>query len=100
MGRPMSKEKIDDKMVVNVLMESIRVGVPYYKAAERAKIHRSTFKRWMDTAEEQISKGIESKYTTLYNNIKKAEGDAIAVALAEIRTAGKKHWTEIGRAHV
>jgi len=57
-------------------------------AAARAGISESTLQKWMARGR----KG-EEPFDTFVTAVKKAERDAEAVAVGEIRKAGKKNWT-------
>ena len=79
--------KFDDGRAASILVD-LASGQTRACAAGRAGISERTLARWM-----ALGKEGEEPFASFVSSVKKAERDAEAEAVLEIRTAGRKNWT-------
>lgn len=88
MGRP-------SKLTKNVrehLVEAVEAGNYVETAVRACGIGTSTYYRWMETGEADAAHDKSTIYRELWEAVKKAEAEAEAKALKQIRSAASDSW--------
>lgn len=86
-GQP---EKIDNPELRETIINFIKAGNYIQTACEAAGIHPSTYCLWRQRAEQAEIEGKKDKYSEFFNAIKKAEKEAEAFLVANIKNAAVK----------
>jgi len=88
MGRP---EKLNNELKESIV-NCIRSGLSYKYTCYYVGIVEKTFIDWRQHGESDINEGIDSIYSQLSEEVKKAESEAILMRLKNIHNASKESW--------